>query len=346
MAKLFVIAGHGAGDPGACANGFSEAERVRALAARIKAYGGDSVMLGDTSRNYYRDNGISKLTISKDYQIIELHQDSASASAKGAHVIIKSGFKADKYDTALANFMCGMFPGRSNHIVGRNDLANPNRAANKRYSYRLLECCFITNPDDITKFNNNIDAIAKGILAAFDIIPSEVVVPSAPATPSTPSSSGSSSSSSSAGSVGDIVYQVYANGKWWDYVVNYGSGSNGYAGVYGKPIKAIRAYIKGDSNSVGYLDYRVHAIGLTNYYNWQRDRQYDSNKENFAGDLKRNIDKVQMKLTSGRKIKYRVHLLGKPTNDWLDWVYDYGSGSEGFAGIGGKPIDGIQIAVV
>ena len=82
MAKLFVIAGHGAGDPGACANGFSEAERVRALAARIKAYGGDSVMLGDTSRNYYRDSGISRLTISKDYQIIELHQDSASASAK------------------------------------------------------------------------------------------------------------------------------------------------------------------------------------------------------------------------------------------------------------------------
>ena len=46
MAHLFVIAGHGAGDPGACANGFSEAERVRALATRIKALGGDRVTLG------------------------------------------------------------------------------------------------------------------------------------------------------------------------------------------------------------------------------------------------------------------------------------------------------------
>lgn len=37
MAHIFVIAGHGAGDPGACGNGYQEAERVRALAARIAA---------------------------------------------------------------------------------------------------------------------------------------------------------------------------------------------------------------------------------------------------------------------------------------------------------------------
>lgn len=33
----------------------------------------------------------------------------------------------------------------------------------------LLECCFISSKDDIKKFNSNIDAIAKGILNAFDI---------------------------------------------------------------------------------------------------------------------------------------------------------------------------------
>ena len=31
MAKLFIICGHGAGDPGCCAGGCTEAERVRAL---------------------------------------------------------------------------------------------------------------------------------------------------------------------------------------------------------------------------------------------------------------------------------------------------------------------------
>ena len=35
MAKLYIICGHGNGDPGACANGYDEAERVRAIGKRI-----------------------------------------------------------------------------------------------------------------------------------------------------------------------------------------------------------------------------------------------------------------------------------------------------------------------
>ena len=130
MTHIFVIAGHGAGEPGASGNGYTEAERVRALAAKIKAYGGDAVTVGDTSRNWYADNGISTLSISKSWQIIELHMDSASASARGGHVIINSGFEPDKYDTALAAFISGILPGRAQTIVKRNDLANPKRAAN------------------------------------------------------------------------------------------------------------------------------------------------------------------------------------------------------------------------
>ena len=170
MAKIFVIAGHGAGDCGAVGNGYTEAERVRALANRIKALGGNNVMLGDTSRNYYEDNGISYLTISKEYQIIELHMDSASASARGGHVIIQSGLGgADQYDTALANFISGILPGRSNKLVERNDLANPARAAAKGYGYRLVEFGFITNSTDVNIFNTKMDEIATGVLNAFGI---------------------------------------------------------------------------------------------------------------------------------------------------------------------------------
>ena len=43
--KLYIIAGHGAGDCGAVGNGFQEAERVRALAQKIKDFGGDAVEL-------------------------------------------------------------------------------------------------------------------------------------------------------------------------------------------------------------------------------------------------------------------------------------------------------------
>lgn len=169
MAKLFVICGHGAGDSGACGNGYQEQERVRALGKRIKELGGSSVMLGDMNRNYYADNGITSLNISKDYQIIELHMDSAAASARGAHVIIYGGYEADTYDKALAKFLTGLFPGRANSIVGRNDLANPARAAARGYSYRLVECGFISNSTDVSIFNSNLDNIAKGILGCFGI---------------------------------------------------------------------------------------------------------------------------------------------------------------------------------
>lgn len=170
MAHIFIIAGHGDGDPGASGNGYKEYERVRALAKKIKAYGGNNVTVGDTSRDWYKDNLISSLNISKDWQIVELHMDGASASsARGGHVIINSGYDPDKYDKALAEFISGILPGRSSTIVKRSDLANPKRAAAKGYPYRLLECGFITNAQDVKIFNGQMDDIAKGILSAFVI---------------------------------------------------------------------------------------------------------------------------------------------------------------------------------
>jgi len=165
--KLLVICGHGAGDPGACANGYTEAERVRVLGQRIKELGGDNVILGDMSRDYYADNGISYLDEPLDTQIIELHMDSALSSARGGHVIIMDGLEPDSYDLALADFIGSILPGRARTLVQRNDLANPYRANARGYGYRLVENGFISSPEDLYIFNNNIDAIASGILACF-----------------------------------------------------------------------------------------------------------------------------------------------------------------------------------
>jgi hypothetical protein len=167
--KLYIIAGHGNGDPGACAGGYTEAALVRKLAKRIKRLGGASVTVLDTSRNWYADGGIYRLDLPEGAQLLELHLDSAGASARGGHVIIDADFSADKYDKALASFIGGMFPGRAKTLVKRNDLGNPNAAQAAGISYRLLECCFISNPVDRKKFITNIDALAKGILAAFGI---------------------------------------------------------------------------------------------------------------------------------------------------------------------------------
>ena len=176
MVKLYVICGHGGSSPydsGACGNGYQEAERVRVLASRMKALGGSQVEVLDTSRNWYADGGINSLTLPKDACLLELHLDSAVASARGGHVIISSRFEADEYDKALAKWVGSYFSGRANTIVKRSDLANVNRAANRNLNYRLLEVCFISNKADITKFNSNLDEVAKGILGAFGIKPIE-----------------------------------------------------------------------------------------------------------------------------------------------------------------------------
>lgn len=170
MSKLFIIPGHGAGDCGACGNGYQEAERVRALAQRIKDFGGDDVVLSDFGLNSYRSNIIGKGLVPKGYKILELHMDSSeNSSAKGGHVIINGKFKADEYDNALAMMISGMFPGRSQTIVGRTDLANVNRSASMGYNYRLMECGFISNAEDVQKFNSRMDELAKGILGCFGI---------------------------------------------------------------------------------------------------------------------------------------------------------------------------------
>lgn len=169
MAHLFLICGHGAGDSGAVGNGYQEQERVRALGKKIKELGGDYVTLGDISKNWYKTAGINTLTIPKDWQILELHMDSGASSAHGGHVIIKQGMSADKYDKDLAKMLEEMLPGRSKMIVGRNDLANVNRAASKGYGYRLVEFGFISNANDVKIFNTKMDEIAKRVLKSFDI---------------------------------------------------------------------------------------------------------------------------------------------------------------------------------
>ena len=178
MAKLYVIPGHGAGDNGACKNGFKEAERVRALAQKIKDLGGSDVILSDFDLDAYKSNVIGKGLIPKGCLVLELHLDSSIfKSAKGGHIIIHKKYEPDNYDNALAKMISSMFPGRSQKIVGRIDLANVNRAAKMGYNYRLMECCFISNADDIKRFNANIDKLAKEILTCFGIKAKETVAP-------------------------------------------------------------------------------------------------------------------------------------------------------------------------
>ena len=319
MAHLYVIAGHGAGDCGAVGYGYTEAERVRYLASRLSALGGNDVTVADTNRNWYADNGIMSLNIPKDWQILELHMDSAGASAKGGHVIIKEGYNPDQYDTALSNFIGNFFPGRANKIVKKNDLANVNRAAYKGYSYRLLENGFITNSGDLSKFNNRTDELARGILSAFGISAIALVA-------STDQIDGAIKSGGTFQDkkdvFGSVSYQVHARDIGWACWQSDGrmSGTTGQ----NRRIEAFRLI------PVGETDVVVHIKDVG-------DKEYKNiSKDTILGTTGQNKRIEAIKITGkDTPYIYRVH---QKNIGWTDWTFN---GS--WAGTKGK---GLQIEAI
>lgn len=313
MAHLFIIAGHGAGDSGAVGHGYTEAERVRYLASRLAALGGSNVTIADTNRNWYADKGISHLNIPKSYEILELHMDSDSLpTTKGGHVIIKSGVAADQYDNKLADFITSFFPGRSNSIVGRSDLANAKRAAKKGYSYRLLENGFITNAGDLNKFNAQTDDLARGILNAFGI---------ATSTPKTEPIDGELKSGGvtqdSAGHLGEISYQAHMRGIGWaswqcDGTMVGTTGQN-------RRIEALRIAPKGETD----VTVHVRNDGDKTYRNITKDTTIGTINES------KRIEAIKITGKDTTYI-YRVH---QKSIGWSDW----GVNGE-WAGVRGKSL--------
>ena len=317
MAHLFLIAGHGAGDSGAVGYGYTEAERVRALARRIAAYGGCNVTLGDVSRNWYADKGISSLNSPKSYQILELHMDSGASTAKGGHVIIKEGYNPDQYDTALANFIGSFFPGRANKVVGRAHLANVNRAAAKGYSYRLLENGFISNQEDLTKFNNQIDDLARGILKSFGITSAAPVAPvKKKAEPIDGEIRSGGVFQNKTDKFGTVSYQAHMRGIGWGNWQSDGLmvGSTGQ----NRRIEALHIQPDGETDVV------VHMKGIGNkeYKNITKDTLIGTTGQN------RRLEAIRI---TGKELfyLYRVHQKSVGWSEWAnngEWAGTTGKG--------------------
>ena len=321
MARVFIIAGHGAGDSGAVGNGYTEAERVRALANRIKTLSGDDVMLGDTSRNWYADNGISRLTIPKDYQIAELHMDSGVYTARGGHVIIQAGIGgADQYDNALAAYISTAFPGRASKIVERSDLANPGRAAAMGYGYRLIECGFISNATDVKIFNDDLDKHAAGILAAFGINAKTVSTDVDGAIKS------GGTSQASKDQHGDVTYRGWMRDKKWGAWQCDGAmvGSTGQ----NRRMEAMQI----DADDAPDVTVHLKDIGDKTYKNVTKDTLIGTT------DQSRRMEAIKI---VGKKYfyMYRVHQKDLGWSDWAnngEWA--------GVRGVG-KQIEAIEIKI-
>lgn len=133
----------------------------------------------------------------------------------------------------------------------------------------------------------------------------------------------------------DVIYQVYAGGKWLGEIK-----SSGYAGSFGKEISGLRVKLSnGKTVTVrSHLKDKAKTDWLSAVTKW------DNTSNGYSGWKGKPIDCVAMKAT-GNTLKYRVHVKG---GGWLGWItnYDINNSNTGFAGSYGKPIDAVQIAVV
>ena len=139
----------------------------------------------------------------------------------------------------------------------------------------------------------------------------------------------------------DVIYQVYAGGKWWGEIKNYNLlNSKGYAGVFGKEISGLRVKLSNGKT----VTIRSHISGEPKNEWLSEINEWSEASDGYSGWKGKPTDCVAMK-ASGHTLKYRVHVKG---GKWLGWIskYDITDYDKGLAGIYGKPIDAIQIAVI
>lgn len=184
--KLLLIAGHGAGDPGAVSGYWSESTLTRkvvsALASALDGY--CEVAQYPTSCNAYTDykNGVlsSTANFSAYDVVLEVHFNASKYSpsdrvTKGVECYVPT----TETRTNLANAICRNVAsvGLENRGVKSYNWAVISAARRAGALAMLLEVCFIDDPDDMSvysaKFQTIIDGIAAAIINEYGLVKEE-----------------------------------------------------------------------------------------------------------------------------------------------------------------------------
>ncbi|MBP3930659.1 MAG: N-acetylmuramoyl-L-alanine amidase [Peptostreptococcaceae bacterium] len=174
--KILLIAGHGAGDPGAVGYG-TEATETRRVLNEVKAlFGGYDVTVDvyPTNRNAYADIGNGSLQVNfanYDY-VFEIHFNSAAnPEATGVEIWVTYAEQGITVEQAIVNKVAAL--GYSNRGVKREDFRVIRTAKNKGTSAALIETCFISNQGDMNRYNGNFtkvcNAMVEGIAEGFGL---------------------------------------------------------------------------------------------------------------------------------------------------------------------------------
>lgn len=168
--KILIIAGHGAGDSGACGCGYKEADLTRKAASilegKLDAYD-CKVTRYPSARNCYEDNkdGVMQDSFSKYGLVVELHFNSYNHEAHGCEVLYRPARMralAAKVSRAIADE--GFFDRGAKQ---RTDLMNMNTCYRSGVPYILIETCFIDNKADMARYVRDIYEVWGNVAEAI-----------------------------------------------------------------------------------------------------------------------------------------------------------------------------------
>lgn len=134
-----------------------------------------------------------------------------------------------------------------------------------------------------------------------------------------------------------LTYRVYADGQWYDEV----KGLSNIAGRAKQAISGVAVKV-----SEGNIRYRVHLLN-GDWLPWVTGYDINDDINGYAGIKGKVIDAIQVEFdgVGDYKATYRVRKQGK--SNFLDWQYNTEKDTEqdGYAGIFGEKIDGLQITL-
>lgn len=180
MLKVLLIAGHGAGDPGAVSGSWKEADETRAIVSNLDTQlaGICNVDIYPTGRNAYKDVKAGAVAVKwSDYDyVLEVHFNASKASepddkTKGVECYVTTSEGGITVEEAICKNIASL--GLTNRGVKRKNYDVIQAARSAGVSSALLEVCFLDDPDDMEIYQNNkaavATAIAAGIVSGFGI---------------------------------------------------------------------------------------------------------------------------------------------------------------------------------
>lgn len=338
--KIMLDAGHGGKDSGAISYGrYEKNDNLRLVLQMEKILSASGAEVQCTRVTDLYETPYQKAEEGNIFQadvFVSLHRNSAAnESAKGFETCIYNNEGKAMEIARIANEKMMVLGFENRGIKQRPDLIVLNST---KMQAVLFEVGFISNGKDNDMFDNQFERIARelsaAVLEAYGMRVSEEgqeIPPVGSVKPETDMK------------FIDVAYQVFAVGRWLPVVHS----MEDFAGIENVPVKGIRVWTVGKQEEVGNVKYRVHLKGRSSgeWLEWMVDRQKDKYGDDFAGNLRDEIDAVQMVLINcpGRAVQYRTSRTSD--NNYYAFVTNT-SNEGGYAGVFGRTIDKLQVRIL